>query len=407
MARGCQDPENFTGFRVSQAVDACSPSTLRWLSKLIAYPTISGTQSNLDMLSEVEYFLARMGFEIRRTSSDDGLRANLFASLGGSVGGLLLSGHTDVVPIAGQPWTRKPFTLSEDVNRFYGRGVCDMKGFIAVVLGMIEQLGVAAIAKPFHLALTYDEEIGCIGVRRMLADLQAQGIQPAACVVGEPTQLQIVRAHKGRYAMRCKVQGQAAHSSLSGQGVNALEVASRLVAEIAQQSQALQASRCDEDFYIPYSTLAACRFQSGFASNVIPAEAEFDFDLRFLPGEEPEVVLQRLRETADAYQEEMRTRVPQSSVIIEQRTAVPALAANAETDKLVKNLMALGAKLGSHAAFTTESGLYQQQGIPTVVCGPGDIAQAHTADEYIEKNQISQYEAVMKRLLQAGVSMVP
>lgn len=377
----------------------CSAAALSWLALLVACETVSGAASNLDLLRRVDGALRGMGFAIRYTYSPDRQRANLYASLGGDVGGVLLSGHTDVVPVAGQEWSRPPFTLTREGDRVFGRGVCDMKGFLACVLAALERLDRKALRRPVHVAFTFDEEIGCVGVRSLLEDLHVFGIRPEACVVGEPTGMRVVRAHKGRHALRCAVVGRAEHSSLSGIGVNAAEVACALVAEIARQADQLAQGEGDADFYVPYSTLAVCRVQAGQATNVIPERAEFDFDLRFLPSADPDAVLAPIHAHAADLQRRMRARVESSRIEVSRRTAVPALLPTAAEDAIVERLFQAGAARGSHVAFTTEAGLYQAAGIPTVVCGPGDIAQAHTADEFITLAQLALCEDVLARLL--------
>ncbi|KMJ90613.1 acetylornithine deacetylase [Achromobacter xylosoxidans] len=374
-------------------------ATLSWLGRLVACETVSGTASNLPLLGMVEEALRGLGFRIRYTYSPDGRRANLYASHGGDVGGILLSGHTDVVPVAGQEWSRAPFELSREGERVYGRGVCDMKGFLACVLSVLERLDLKALKRPVHVAFTFDEEIGCIGVRSLLEDLRGLGIRPDACVVGEPTGMAVVRAHKGRHALRCRVLGRAAHSSLSGLGVNAAQVACALVAEITEQAGQLAQREVDEDFYVPFSTMAVCRVHAGQAANVIPESAEFDFDLRFLPGVDPDAVLAPIHARAAELQRRMRDKVEASRVDVFRRTAVPALVSRRDEDGIVARLFQAGAGKGSHVAFTTEAGLYQAAGIPTVVCGPGDIAQAHTADEFIAVEQLALCEGVLARLL--------
>lgn len=379
---------------------ACSEQALAWLRRLIAFPTTSGNASNLDLLSLVEEFLAKAGFSLRYTYSDDGKRANLFASYGGLSGGLLLSGHTDVVPVTGQNWTHPPFELTEEAGRLYGRGSCDMKGYLACILAVIERTDLASLRSPLHIGLTYDEEIGCVGVRRMLADLEKEGVTPGACVVGEPTRMSVVRAHKGRHSWKCHVEGRAEHSSFSGMGVNAAETACRLIAEISRQAEELQKRDLDDGFYVPYSTMAVCRVNSGYASNVIPEAADFEFDLRYLPSADPERILAPIHQSAALMEQQMQARVGGSRITLQRRSAVPPLIPREREDALAQLLSDAGAKRGSHIAFTTEGGLYQAAGIPTVVCGPGDIAQAHTADEYVERSELAACEEMIARLLQ-------
>ncbi len=379
-----------------------SEQARRWLRDLVAHQTVSGCRSNLDLLGQVRGFLRERGFDVRLVHSADGQRANLFASLGDArAGGLLLSGHTDVVPVTGQQWTRPPFELTQESGRLYGRGTCDMKGFLSAVLAVIERAPVQSLPTPLHVALTYDEEIGCVGVRQLLSELAGEGIRPGACMVGEPTLMRVVRAHKGRHTWRCKVVGAAAHSSLSGLGVNAAEVACQLVAEVARQAAILRGLNRDEGFYVPYSTMATCRIQSGFANNVIPEEAEFDFDLRYLPNQDPDSAVASIREAAMLLEREMRELVPSARVELGRRTEVPALVDDGGASTLVQRLLVAGLAPGSHVAFTTEGGLYQRSGIPTIVCGPGDIAQAHTVDEFLEDAQLAACERTLEHLLLA------
>lgn len=380
--------------------NSCSAATSKWLAALVQHETVSGSNSNLALLDEVESYLRQFGFEIRRTHSRDGKRANVFATLGANgTAGLVLSGHTDVVPASGQNWSYPPFKLVEEEDRFYGRGTSDMKGFLAAVLATVERIGPKNLPRPLHLAFTYDEEIGCIGVRDLLSDLAQHGIRPSACVIGEPTRMRVVRAHKGRNVWRCRVHGQAAHSSFSGLGVNAAEAACRLVTDIAEEANILQKSPLDDSFYVPFSTMATCCVSAGKTSNVIPEVAEFDFDLRYLPEADPGAIFSKIQGRADSIQKGMRERVTQSKIDIEPRSAVPALKDNLKNRAVIEMLLRAGAILGSNIAYTTEGGLYQAQGIPTVVCGPGDIAQAHTADEFILKSELVACETFLYRLL--------
>ncbi|HSV82494.1 MAG TPA: acetylornithine deacetylase [Ramlibacter sp.] len=376
-----------------------SPQTVEWLRKLVGFATVSGSESNLGLLEMAGTALADAGFTARFTRSDDGQRANLFATRGAGSGGLLLSGHTDVVSAAGQQWSRPPFEMTEDAERYYGRGTCDMKGFLAAVLAVATRADCLAPAWPLHIALTYDEEIGCLGVRPMLADLAKAGIRPSACIIGEPTEMRIVRAHKGRHSYRCHVAGLAAHSSLSGTGVNAAEVACALVAQVAQHAAAMKEAEHDSGFKVPYSTLATCRIAAGYASNVIPESAEFDFDLRFLPATDPEAVIEPIRRAVATAQARMRENVAPSRIVLERRTSVPALAPSATAERIAAAALQAGAREGSPASYTTEAGLYQAAGIPTIVCGPGSIEQAHTADEFILKSEVAACETFLRNLL--------
>lgn len=401
MEAGRVAGEYHPGVHMSDQSTSKEPSSaaISWLRDLVRFQSLSGSASNLDLLEMADSALKLMGFSSRFTYSSDGRRANLFASIGGSTGGLLLSGHTDVVPVAGQKWKYSPFELTEDSERLFGRGSCDMKGFIAACMATLQRIDFNSLNAPLHIALTYDEEIGCIGVRHLLDDLAKCGIRPSACIVGEPTNMQAVRSHKGRHAYRCRVLGQAAHSSLSGLGVNSLSYACELVGRIEEQASRLREMERDEGFYVPYSTMAPCRIEGGHANNVIPEETVLDFDLRFLPSTDPERALGPVLEAAAGLAVQMQRRIPQASIAIERRTGVPALAADSSNDAVTVLALNAGAELGPHVAYTTEGGLYQAAGIPAIVCGPGDIAQAHTADEYLLRSQLAACEHFLYRLI--------
>ncbi|SDE73210.1 acetylornithine deacetylase [Variovorax sp. CF079] len=386
---------------MTAAMTGPSPQAVEWLRKLVGFATVSGSESNLGLLEVARAALEVAGFTARFTRSGDGQRANLFATRGAGPGGLLLSGHTDVVSAEGQQWSRPPFQMTEDAQRFYGRGTCDMKGFLAAVLAVATRAECLAPERPLHVALTYDEEIGCLGVRPMLADLAEAGIRPGACIIGEPTQMRVVRAHKGRHSYRCRVTGHATHSSLSGTGVNAAEVACAMVTQVAQLAAAVKQSEHDAGFAVPHSTLATCRIAAGHASNVIPESAEFDFDLRYLPATDPEAVIDPIRRAVAAAQARMREHVVPSRVVLECRTSVPALAHSAAAERIAAAALRAGAKNGLPASYTTEGGLYQAAGIPTIICGPGSIEQAHTADEFILKSELAACETFLENLLGA------
>src|SRR5688572_4949532 len=276
------------------------PATVEMLRRLVAFDTTS-RDSNLALIHWVRDYLAEHGIAARLVHDESGRKANLFATIGpkngaangnGARAGIVLSGHTDVVPIDGQEWTCAPFAITERDGRLYGRGTCDMKGFIAVALALVPEFARAELETPLHLAFSYDEEVGCLGVRRLLADLAEVGIKPAGCIVGEPTQMQVIRSHKGKLSYRCHVRGFECHSSLAPKGVNAVEYAAEVVAYLTRMGRRFAAQGpFDRDFDIPHTTVHVGTIQGGTALNIVPKDCRFDFEFRHLPAQDPEAML--------------------------------------------------------------------------------------------------------------------
>jgi acetylornithine deacetylase len=380
------------------------------IERLIAFNTVS-RDSNLGLIEWVRDYLHGHGAKTRLTHDATGKKANLFATLGESPKpGLILSGHTDVVPVDGQNWDTDPFVAVERDGKLFARGSADMKGFIGIILTQapkfVAALNSGRLDAPLHYALSYDEEVGCLGVRGLIRDLEENGIRPAGCVVGEPTSMQPIIAHKGTHRFRCAVHGREAHSSYVTYGVNAIEYAARLVVYIRQIADRLaQIEKRDYGFTVPYSTLSTGLIRGGIAANVVPKDCEFTFDMRTLPNASPDALHQEIRTYADALAREMQAIDPQSGIDLVWASQTVGLAAS-ETDAIVRWAMQLSnnSTVGK-VSYGTEAGLFQKMGVPTVICGPGDIAEAHRPNEFVALEQLAQCEAFMNRILETGYAV--
>lgn len=380
-----------------------SPQVLAMVERLLAFPTVS-RDSNLGLIEWTRDYLADMGVKSRLTYDASGKKANLFATLGeGCKPGMVLSGHTDVVPVEGQAWDSDPFKASIRDGRIYARGAADMKSFIAVALALTPRFLAANMDSALHFALSYDEEVGCIGVRSLIADLAEIGLKPAGCIVGEPTMMQPIIAHKGMDRFRCCVRGREAHSSYTTLGVNAIEYAARIIVYIRQMADRMaQLETRDHSFTVPYTTLQTGTIHGGLSPNIVPKDCEFHFEARTTPGVRTETLYQEIQEFAATLLPEMRRVDPNSVIDFEWLHSAPGLSMQ-EHDTLVQLAAALARnKPNGAVSYGTEAGLFQQAGIPTVVCGPGSIEQAHRPNEYIELEQIAQCEAFMMRLIDSS-----
>ena len=384
-----------------------SAASRAMIERLIAFNTVS-RDSNLGLIEWVRDYLVKLGAVTRLTHDATGKKANLFATLGDSPKpGLILSGHTDVVPVDGQNWDTDPFLAVERDGKLFARGSADMKGFIGIVLAQAPKFVAALddnrLDAPLHYSLSYDEEVGCIGVRGLIRDLEENHIRPAGCVVGEPTSMQPIIAHKGTHRFRCKVQGREAHSSYVTHGVNAIEYAARLVVFIRQIANRLaQLETRDYGFTVPYSTLSTGLIQGGIAANVVPKECVFQFDMRTLPNTSPESLYQEIRAHAEVLASEMHAVDEKSGIHLEWLSQTAGLAA-AETDAIVQWAMQLSRNpQAGKVSYGTEAGLFQKMGVPTVICGPGDIAQAHRPNEFVTLEQLAQCEKFVDRILESG-----
>lgn len=382
-------------------------NTLAWLERLIAIDTTS-RNSNLGLIEIVRDALAAQGLKPWLAANAEGNKANLFCTLpaqdGQTQGGIVLSGHTDVVPVDGQDWGSNPFKLTDKGDgRLYGRGSCDMKGFIASSLALVPDALAMPRKKPLHLALSYDEEVGCVGAPLMLAELRQRGIRADGCIVGEPTSMKPVVAHKGGYFFRCKVHGKAAHSSLTPQGCNAIEHAARLICHIRDLADSWRAQGpYDDAFDVPHSTITTNLITGGIAINTVPDLCAFSYDFRHLPGHDAGGIQAEVQRYVD---EELLPRMQReyegARVEIECGAAVPTLNAS-EQAAITALVRALTKDRGVRkVAYGTEAGQFAQAGIPAVLCGPGSIEQAHKPDEYVEVEQLAQCDRFLRRVAES------
>ncbi|WP_010201506.1 acetylornithine deacetylase [Psychrobacter sp. PAMC 21119] len=394
--------------------DAHYPTqSIDWLTRLIGFDTVS-RHSNLALIEDVKAYCEQLGLSVDLTFNEAKNKANLFVTVPAGANaddvnhGLVLSGHTDVVPVDGQDWTSEPFTATIRGDKLYGRGACDMKGFIACALTMLPQAvklsNAGQLRRPLHLALSFDEEIGCLGAPLILADLKARGITPDYCIVGEPTNMAMVVAHKGIAVYRCRVHGKSAHSSLIAQGVNAISYASRLVGYVDTLAEELSARNGaledgDEVFTVPYSTLSVGTIHGGTATNIVPNLCEFTFDYRNLPHMTQDDVLEPIQAKIAELNAQMQARAPETGIELMQEESVPAMTDNdsAELQSLIAALT--GDDERHKVAYATEGGQFTNAGIPTIICGPGSIEQAHKADEYVELNEIVRCDGFLQKLL--------
>lgn len=369
------------------------PAALDLLDVLVAFDT-SSRNSNLALIDYVRSCLGRFDVASSLTYDETGSKANLYATIGpADRSGVCLSGHTDVVPADGQPWTVPAFRLTRRGDRVLGRGTADMKGFLAAVLASVPDFVAACRVRPIHLAFSYDEEVGCRGVRGLLRELAHARIRPLACIIGEPTSMRVAVAHKGKRAYRCCVRGRAGHSALPQLGVNAVEYAAEMVSGLRRVARGLRDEGArDESFVPPYSTVHTGRLRGGIALNVIPDEAEVEFEIRNLPADDADAILASIRAQADGpLTDEMRRTDGDAGFDWEELVAYPGLADEPRAAWLQQLACELaGDERRTTLSFGTEGGLFQAAlGIPTVVCGPGSIVDAHKADEFIELAQLS------------------
>ncbi|MBC3455584.1 acetylornithine deacetylase [Pseudomonas mosselii] len=372
------------------------------LERLVGFATVS-RDSNLELIAFIRDYLAGLGVASELFHNEEGTKANLFATIGpDDRGGVVLSGHTDVVPVEGQAWSVEPFRLTEREGRLYGRGTADMKGFIASVLAAVPALLAQPLKLPVHLAFSYDEEVGCLGVRSMLAALAQRPHKPRLCLIGEPTELKPVLGHKGKLAMRCQVHGAACHSAYAPYGVNAIEYAARLIGKLGEIGDDLARPEYhDERFDPPFSTVQTGVIKGGRALNIVPAECEFDFEVRALPGFEAQVVADRLQAYAETQLlPRMRAVSGASDIRLRPLSAYPGLATPADSEAARLVALISGSSDFGTVAFGTEGGLFDQAGIPTVVCGPGSMEQGHKPDEFVSLEQLQGCDAMLRRLVE-------
>jgi len=369
------------------------------ITTLVGFDTVS-RNSNLALIHFVRDYLAGHGIDSHLVSSADGKKANLFATVGPDVeGGVVLSGHTDVVPVDGQPWDTDPFKVVQKDGRLYGRGTCDMKSFTAIALTMVPDMLKKKLKRPIHFALSYDEEIGCIGAPAMIQRLTTDIARPSAVIVGEPTSMAPIVAHKGLSVARTTVIGHEAHSSQVQRGVSAVMTAAKLISFIeGMMAENKTAADPQCRFVPPYSTLHVGVVHGGTAVNIISRECTFMWDVRVLPGEDWLQYLRRFQAYADSLLPAMRAIAPEASITTEVLAAAPALADEGG------EAQAMAMRLSGHTCcgvvpYGTEGGTFQQHGFSVVVCGPGSIDQAHQPNEYIDVSQVGACEIFLEKLI--------
>jgi acetylornithine deacetylase len=373
------------------------------LAALVGFDTTS-RESNLQLIEFVRDYLAQLNVPCELIYNAERSKANLFATLGpADRPGIVLSGHTDVVPVDGQPWTVPPFELSEHDGKLFGRGTADMKGYIACVLAAVPDLLAAPLRMPVHIALSYDEEVGCLGVRSLLAELEQRPVKPLLCIIGEPTELKPVLGHKGKLAMRCDVHGAACHSAYAPQGVNAIEFAAELIGELGRIGTTLRAVDLhDPRFDPPFTTVQTGVITGGKALNIVPADCRFDFEVRALPAQDPLEVAQQLQQYAkDQVLPRMQAVNPDSDISFSELSAYPGLVTDEKSQAAQLIAQFCGSEAFTTVAFGTEGGLFDAIGIPTVVCGPGSMDQGHKPDEFVSVAQLEACDAMLRRMMEA------
>ena len=375
-------------------------SPVEVLDRLVAFDSVSD-RPNRALIDWVAEYLRGHGIAPLVLPSPDGAKANLFATIGpDGPDGIVLSGHTDVVPVADQQWDSDPFALTARDGLLYGRGTADMKGFLAIALALVPEIAARDLARPIHLAMTYDEETGCIGIRHLLRHILEHLPRPGLVIVGEPTSMKPVNAHKSVRTFRTMVTGQAAHSSAPHLGVSAISAAAEIVAFIDRLAEdAKQHAAPASGFAPPHATFNVGTIEGGAALNIIPGQCHLAWDFRALPGEDTDAVLDRYRAFIDGdLLPRLRARSPAATIETEALANVPAMVPDPDgpAETLARQLT--GANAAGVVAFASEAGLFQQAGISTVICGPGDIAQAHQPNEFITFEQMAAGEAFLRRV---------
>ena len=366
-------------------------NSIEILRKLVGFDTTS-FKSNLDLIKFIENYLNDFNIKSKLVYDETKNKANLFATIGkDSKGGIVLSGHTDVVPTKNQKWSSDPFTLTERDNKLFGRGSSDMKGFIAVVLSRISKMVETKLNKPIHLAFSYDEEIGCVGVHGLLDLIEKKSINPEFCIVGEPTSMEVVIGHKGKHAYDVKVDGYSCHSGQAPYGVNAINYAAKLISYIEElNKEKSKIGPFDNEYEIPYSTLSTGTINGGTILNIVPNLCLFEFEIRYLAEDDPKTIMQKIQDYADELiMKEMQKISPKANITFAEKINYPGLNISEYINpvKQVKNM--LNVSKHKKVIFGTEGGLFKKKlNIPTIVCGPGSIDQAHKPDEYIAIEQL-------------------
>ena len=366
-------------------------NTIDILKSLVSFDTTS-SKSNLDLIEFIESYLNSHKIKSTLVYDSSGKKANLFATIGsGNERGIMLSGHTDIVPITGQTWTDDPFHLTQKENKLYGRGTADMKGFLALILSRVPKMISANLSKTIHLAFSYDEEVGCVGVHRLLDLINGNSIKPAFCIVGEPTSMEVVTGHKGKCGYQVVVKGLACHSGQAPFGVNAVNYAAKLISHITEISKEKSIKGpFDYDYEVPYTTLHTGVISGGTILNIVPDSCQFEFEIRHLIEDNPKELINKIKlYTKENLLPNMHKVSSKTDIYFKEKATYPGLSidANSEPIRYVKKL--LNNEKHKKVIFGTEGGLFQEKlNLPTVVCGPGSIDQAHKANEYISIDQL-------------------
>jgi acetylornithine deacetylase len=382
-------------------IGALDNSASELLATLVGFDTTSA-KSNLPLIDFVRDFLAGQGVTSTLTPSADRAKASLFASIGpNGAGGIGLSAHSDCVPVKGQSWTSDPFTLTPRDGKLYGRGTCDMKGFLACLLASVHRFKVAPLKEPIHILLSYDEEVGCLGVRPLIARFGQDLPRPRAIMVGEPSGMEVIDAHKRIDAYTTTVTGKEAHSSVPELGINAITYAAELIVELLHIGDRLADEESDPRFDPPCSTVQTGTIQGGTAPNIVPKTCSFQWQVRSLPSAQQGLVAKRLADfAARRLLPHMRRVAPKTSIETAVRSAVPAFQAPAGSDAVALALQLTGSNRTRAVSYATEAGLFEAAGAPAVICGPGSVAQAHAADEFVSAEQLQTCLALLDRLAQ-------
>jgi len=371
------------------------------LARLIAFDTTS-TTSNLQLIDFVRNLLDDHSVESQLVHSDDHSRANLYATIGpDQVGGVMLSGHTDVVPTTGQDWNSDPYRMKTEDKLLLGRGTCDMKGFIACVLAGLPQITDTSLQTPIHLAFSYDEEVGCVGAKRLVEAMAGFDVRPRIGLIGEPTNMSMVLGHKGKVSFRVSISGLSCHSAYISSGVNAVEYAAELIAFIRAMNQRVQQQLTDQSYSVPHSTFHVGNIKGGTALNIVPQLCEFEFEIRNLPQQDLDALVHEIKHYAnDVLLPDMRSRFTESEIRFDEVSYYPGLHTDPASAVIAytRTINPID-EIGENVSFGTEAGLFDDIGINCVVCGPGSIEQAHKPDEFVDRGQMQYCDQMIENLV--------
>jgi len=371
------------------------------LARLVAFDTTS-TKSNLQLIDFMRNLLDDHAIESQLVPNDDHSCANLYATIGpDDRGGVMLSGHTDVVPTTGQDWQSDPYQLRTEDKLLFGRGACDMKGFIACVLAGLPQIAAERLQTPIHLAFSYDEEIGCVGARRLVDSMAGFEVRPRLGLIGEPTNMSMVLGHKGKISFRVTVSGLSCHSAYISNGVNAIEYAAELITFIRNMNTRVQQNLTDPSYTVPHTTFHVGNINGGTALNIVPRQCEFEFEIRNLPQEDLDSLVHEIRHFAnDVLLVDMQSRYPQSEIRFDETSCYPGLHTD-PASAVIAYTHAINPidGIGDNVSFGTEAGLFDSIGINCLVCGPGSIDQAHKPDEFVSRKQMQYCDQMIGNLV--------